>query len=88
MTIATIVSILIIVADRFYPSFQKYLTALAQNIDFSEAVLNIMLGFLLFAGSFNLDVGKLKKEMRPVLVLSTLGVIISTAVFGFCFTMG
>ena len=40
---------------------------------------------MLFAASFNLDTGKLKKEMRPVLILSTLGVILSTAVFGLLF---
>lgn len=82
MLIATVVSILIIIFDHVNPSFSKYLTALAKNIDFSEAVLNIMLGFLLFSGSFNLDTKKLKREMRPVLMLSTIGVILSTAVFG------
>lgn len=82
MTIATVVSIGIIVLDNVNPAFQKYLTVLAKNIDFSEAVLNIMLGFLLFAGSFNLDTNKLKREMRPVLLLSTIGVILSTAAFG------
>jgi CPA1 family monovalent cation:H+ antiporter len=88
MSIGTIVSILIIVLDHFNPSFQKYLTALAKNIDFSEAVLNIMLGFLLFAGSFNLDTDKLKREMRPVLLLSTIGVILSTFAFGLLFYWG
>ncbi|OKS86616.1 cation:proton antiporter [Mucilaginibacter polytrichastri] len=88
MTIGTIVSILIIVLDRINPVFQKYLTALAKNIDFSEAVLNIMLGFLLFAGSFNLDTDKLKREMRPVLLLSTIGVILSTVAFGLLFYSG
>ncbi|NCD72160.1 cation:proton antiporter [Mucilaginibacter agri] len=88
MTIATVVSIGIIVLDNVNPAFQKYLTALAKNIDFSEAVLNIMLGFLLFAGSFNLDTNKLKREMRPVLLLSTIGVILSTAAFGILFYYG
>lgn len=83
--IATLISIAIIALDHVFPAFQKYLTALAKNIDFSEAVLNIMLGFLLFAGSFNLDINKLKKQIRPVLVLSTLGVLLSTAIFGFLF---
>ncbi|QQL51151.1 cation:proton antiporter [Mucilaginibacter ginkgonis] len=85
MLIATIVSILIIVLDSINPSFSKYLTDLSRNIDFSEVVLNVMLGFLLFAGSFNLDAAKLKREMRPVLVLSTVGVIVSTFAFGFLF---
>jgi CPA1 family monovalent cation:H+ antiporter len=80
--IATIVSIGILVVDKLDPSTAKYLTTLAKNIDFSKVVLNIMLGFLLFSSAFNLDGKKLKREMRPVLVLSTLGVIISTVIFG------
>ncbi|MDN3579812.1 cation:proton antiporter [Mucilaginibacter flavus] len=80
--IATIVSIVILVVDKLDPVSARYLTTLAKNIDFSKVVLNIMLGFLLFSSAFNLDGKKLKKEMRPVLVLSTLGVILSTAVFG------
>jgi CPA1 family monovalent cation:H+ antiporter len=81
--IATIVSIVILVVDKLNPTTARYLTTLAKNIDFSKVVLNIMLGFLLFSSAFNLDGKKLKKEMRPVLVLSTLGVILSTAIFGF-----
>jgi CPA1 family monovalent cation:H+ antiporter len=81
--IATIVSIVILVVDKLDPYTAKYLTTLAKNIDFSKVVLNVMLGFLLFSSAFNLDGKKLKKEMRPVFVLSTLGVILSTAIFGF-----
>lgn len=82
---ATIASIVILVVDKIDSSIADYLGTLAKNINFSKAVLNILLGFLLFSSSFNLDGRKLKKEMRPVLVLSTLGVIISTAAFGALF---
>ncbi|RYZ96354.1 MAG: sodium:proton antiporter, partial [Sphingobacteriaceae bacterium] len=57
----------------------------AKNINFSNTVLNVMLGFLLFATAFKVDVRKLKREMRPVIVLSTLGVLLSTAAFGLLF---
>lgn len=82
MTLAIIGSVLTIIVDRLNPSIADHLTVLAKNINFSTTVLNIMLGFLLFASAFNLDVRKLKKEMRPVFILSTLGVIVSTAIFG------
>lgn len=85
ISLAIIVSILVLVIDQADPRAAKYLTSLAKNIDFSRTVLNIMLGFLLFAGSFNLNVKKLKREMRPVLLLSTIGVIVSTAAFGTLF---
>jgi CPA1 family monovalent cation:H+ antiporter len=82
MALAIIGSILTIVVDNLDPRIAKYLTTLAKNINFSTTVLNVMLGFLLFANAFNLNVRKLKREMRPVLLLSTLGVLISTAIFG------
>lgn len=85
ISLAIGVSALVLIIDRVNPNAAIYLTSLAKNINFSRTVLNIMLGFLLFAGSFNLNVKKLKREMRPVLVLSTLGVIISTMVFGSLF---
>jgi len=80
--LATITSITILIVDKIDSSIADYLGTLAKNINFSKAVLNVLLGFLLFSSSFNLDGRKLKREMRPVFVLSTLGVVISTAVFG------
>ncbi len=80
--LATIASISILIVDKVDSSIADYLGTLAKNINFSKAVLNVLLGFLLFSSSFNLDGRKLKREMRPVFVLSTLGVVISTAVFG------
>lgn len=82
MTLAIIGSLLTIAIDHLDPKIAGYLTILAKSINFSTIVLNIMLGFLLFASAFNLDIRKLKREMRPVLILSTLGVIVSTAIFG------
>jgi len=82
VTIAIAVSIITITVDRLDPGIARYLTVLAKNINFSGTVLNIMLGFLLFSGSFSLNTKRLKKEMRPVFILSTIGVILSTAVFG------
>ena len=82
MALAIIGSILTIAVDNLNPGVARYLTLLAKNINFSTTVLNIMLGFLLFASAFKVNVRKLKREMRPVLILSTLGVILSTAIFG------
>jgi CPA1 family monovalent cation:H+ antiporter len=82
VTLAIAISIVTIVVNSLNPAIARYLTILAKNINFSQTVLNIMLGFLLFSGSFSLNTKRLKKEMRPVFVLSTIGVIISTAAFG------
>ncbi|TWR31218.1 sodium:proton antiporter [Mucilaginibacter pallidiroseus] len=82
MALALAGSILTLIIDSIDPNVADYLTLLSKNINFSASVLNIMLGFLLFATAFNIDVRKLKKEMRPVFALSTIGVLISTAIFG------
>ncbi len=85
VSVAIGVSIVTIAVDKLIPGAAKYLNALAKDINFSSVVLNIVLGFLLYAGSFNLNAQRLKKEMNPVIVLSTIGVILSTGIFGFLF---
>jgi CPA1 family monovalent cation:H+ antiporter len=85
ISIAIFLSVVTIIIDQLNPGAARYLTALAKDINFPGTVLNVMLGFLLFAGSFNLNTQRLKKEMRPVLILSTIGVIFSTIIFGFLF---
>ncbi|HEY0244962.1 MAG TPA: sodium:proton antiporter [Mucilaginibacter sp.] len=85
ISIAIVFSILILIIDKLNPQVARYLTVLAKHINFTSTVLNIMLGFLLFSSSFNLNTKRLKKEMRPVFILSTLGVILSTAIFGLLF---
>jgi CPA1 family monovalent cation:H+ antiporter len=85
VSIAVAVSAITIVADKLNPGAAGYLNSLAKNINFSGSVLNIMLGFLLFAGAFNLNNRRLKREMLPVLILSTVSVIVSTLIFGLLF---
>lgn len=41
-----------------------------------------MLSFLLFAGAIHIDAGKLKKERWPIIILSTLGILIATFFVG------
>ncbi|MBE9583455.1 sodium:proton antiporter [Mucilaginibacter sp. JRF] len=82
IAIAIVGSIGIIITNKLNPALAKHLTELAHSIDFSRTVLNIMLGFLLFATAFRIDTAKLKQYFRPVLVLSTVGVLLSTAIFG------
>ncbi|MEO6831736.1 MAG: sodium:proton antiporter [Chitinophagaceae bacterium] len=80
--ISIVVSILILVIGKTNNGFRNSVETFAQSIDFSKVLLNIMLGFLLFASAFHLDYQKLKEQRLPVFLLSTLGVLISTGVFG------
>lgn len=88
ITIAIVVSVATIIIDKLNPAIAGYLTALAKHINFSGTVLNIMLGFLLFAGSFTSNTKRLRRELKPVFILSTLSVIISAAAFGALFYYG
>jgi CPA1 family monovalent cation:H+ antiporter len=85
VTIAIVTSVITIIIDKLNPSAAKYFTILAKNINFSDTVLNIMLGFLLFSSAFNLNTNRLRKEMLPVMILSTVGVILSTIIFATLF---
>jgi CPA1 family monovalent cation:H+ antiporter len=82
VTISIVVSILILVLGKTNNGLTNSVERFAESIDFSKVLLNIMLGFLMFAGAFHFDYQKLKAQRLPVFLLSTLGVIISTGVFG------
>ncbi|EHQ28945.1 cation:proton antiporter [Mucilaginibacter paludis] len=82
VTIATIASVFLLVFGKSIPSLNRFIITLTDHIDFSDMLLDTMLGFLLFAGSLNFDINLLKGQMKPVLILSTVGVILSTGIFG------
>lgn len=67
-----------IFTDYFYDGAQLLIT----QIDFREVLLNVMLGFLLFAGAIHTNFDQLKIQRWPVLVFSTVGVLISTFLIG------
>ena len=58
---------------------EKYIIT---QIDFKTVLLDLMLGFLLFAGALHTDLDKLKKHRWPVLVFATFGVLVSTFLVG------
>ncbi|WP_299679101.1 sodium:proton antiporter [uncultured Dokdonia sp.] len=53
-----------------------------KQIDFRTVLLDIMLSFLLFAGALHTNFEQLKIQRWPVLVFSTLGVLVSTFLVG------
>lgn len=85
MLIAVVMSALIMTFGRTFHLTSDLLTDLAQSINFSSLMLNIMLGFLLFATSMHFDYRKLKLLRLPIILLGTGGVLIATFVFGYLF---
>src|SRR3546814_10055731 len=56
---------------------------LVERIDFNEAVMDGMLGFLLFAGALQVDIVDLKSERWIIGFMASLGVALSALLVGF-----
>ncbi len=59
---------------------------LVTGIDFSEALLEGMLGLLLFAGALHVKLSDLRSEWLSVFLMATLGIALSTLVVGVGFS--
>ncbi len=77
-------SVATIVFDALVPSagMREAAAGLLQGVDFHAALMNGMLCFLLFAGALHVDFAEMRVNGRLVVVLSTVGVLISTILVG------
>ncbi|MFC0588929.1 cation:proton antiporter [Novosphingobium aquiterrae] len=82
-----IASLIVIAIDRITPSstLGSQLAAFLGSIDFHRVLMEGMLSFLLFAGALHVDWAHMRKGRLPILVFSTVGVILSTIIVGFGF---
>ncbi|WP_442587554.1 cation:proton antiporter [Pedobacter sp. AW31-3R] len=85
MVIAIVLSIVILITGKSFPAAYDFIKELNSSVDFTRTLLDVMLAFLLFASALHFDLEKLKQQKRPVLILSTVGVLGSTTIFGFLF---
>lgn len=82
VAISVAVSIVIVVIGKTNNELSDKIRDVTASMDFSRILLDVMLGFLLFASALHFDYQKLRKQQWPVFVLSTLGVFMSTTIFG------
>jgi CPA1 family monovalent cation:H+ antiporter len=83
MVIALLVSLGFIVLNSFGIGIGSRQAAdLVAGIDFNEALLHGMLGFMLFAGALHVNMNELASQKWDVLILSTAGVVASTFIVG------
>lgn len=82
MAIGLFVSILVLLVGAIIPDAMAPLAKRVQTFDFSFVVLNVLLGFLVFAGAFSADGKALSRERIPILVFATIGIILSTFLVG------
>ena len=90
LVMSVLASLVLVVIDASFPDQHLFapLTDALLRVDFSSVVMDGMLAFLLFAGALHVDVSSLKDRALPVIVLATLGTVLSTAVVGFAFWFG
>jgi CPA1 family monovalent cation:H+ antiporter len=79
----SVVALLLALVGQHVPAVVDWARAFASHIDFSALVFDGLLGVLLFAGSLHVDIADLAKQKWPVLVLSTIGVAMSTLLVGY-----
>lgn len=82
MLLALGLSLFIILGEWVFRNLNELATDLMTEYDFSKVLFQVMLSFLLFAGALDVNLNKLGEEKWPILILATVGVLISTFVVG------
>ncbi|MGR3384757.1 cation:proton antiporter [Roseovarius indicus] len=84
LVVALLASFGVMLVDMGLPHLEIAETArdLITSIDFSDALLEGMLGLLLFAGALHVKLADLRQQWRAVFLMATMGVALSTVVIG------
>jgi len=82
MVIAMLASIILVVTGSFFPKTFLHFSRLLEGIDFTEVLMGAMLNFLLFAGAIHIHLSDLREQRTPIMVFSTLSVVLSTVLVG------
>lgn len=83
--LSTVLSLVILSAKYWAYDYFTEVKILIGNTDMSKYILDIMLGFLLFAGSLHVEWSDIKKQLLSISILAVGGVIASTFLIGFAF---
>ncbi len=83
MIIALLLSLVLVFWGIEFPKTMGHFTKLVTTIDLPEILMNVMLNFLLFAGGIHIRFKDLRAQKWPVIIMSTIGVIISTIIVGY-----
>ena len=84
LVVSLLASLGILVIDAALPDMgiEDTVRKTVTGVDFSQALLEGMLGLLLFAGALHVKLSDLQKQWSLILLMATLGVALSTLVFG------
>lgn len=82
MIIAMLSSIVLVLTGSLFPKTFDHFSTLLQDVDFTEVLMGAMLNFLLFAGAIHINLIDLREQRAPVIIFSTVSVVISTFAVG------
>lgn len=82
MLLAIITSISIVAVGKSHPTFSAWVSDLITSVDFPTVLMGAMLNFLLFAGAIHISMADLHKQRTPIIIFSTVGVVLSTFIVG------
>lgn len=87
MIVALLASVTVMGADAMFPALgmRETIRTFVIDLEFSSALLEGMLGLLLFAGALHVKMGDLREQAWVVMLMATIGVALSTAIVGFTF---
>lgn len=88
LIVALLASLAILGLDALLPhlGMADQVRGVVESIDFSDALLEGMLGLLLFAGALHVKIADLRAQWRLVFLMATIGVALSTLVVGVGFS--
>lgn len=82
MIITILCTLFVIALSYLDPTLLNFEKEIISKLNFRELLLEEMLSFLLFAGALHTNFNQLKTQRWPVLMFSTLGVLVSTFLVG------
>ena len=82
MIIAITISLAFILFNRIFPGYFEETLKMLDSVDFSEVLIVSLLNFLLFAGTIRIRINDLRSQLAPILLYSTLSVILSSFIVG------
>ncbi len=88
LIVALLASFAVLMFDYVFPNFgvAGAVRSTVLEIEFSEALLEGMLGLLLFAGALHVKLSDLKREWIVVMLMATIGIGLSTVIVGIGFS--
>jgi len=78
----TLVSFALIFIGKLSGGFTESIKQSLSEINFSEFILEILLSFLLFAGSLHVKFNEIKSSAKSIISFAVLGTLISTVIIG------